>query len=65
MTGIEAFLAFPVVALHLAVVPRRIGANQLVSDPQLSGSKHKQYSGKNRWTALDSPLESAYGQLRQ
>ena len=35
VAGIEAFLVFPVTALHLAVVAGRIGADQLVADAKL------------------------------
>jgi len=38
MAGVEAFLVFPVAALHFAVVAERIGTEQLVLDSQLSGS---------------------------
>ena len=41
MAGVEAFLVFPVAALHLAVVPGRIGTDQLVADPQISGGPLK------------------------
>lgn len=42
MTGIEAFLVFSVTALYLTVVPERVGADQLVTDPQLGSSRLKQ-----------------------
>ena len=35
MAGIEAFLILTVAALHLAVVARRVGPDQLVTDAQL------------------------------
>ena len=38
MAGIEAFLILAVAALHLAVVARRVGPDQLVTDAQLGGS---------------------------
>ena len=38
MAGIEAFLILAVAALHLAVVARRVGPDQLVPDAQLGGS---------------------------
>ena len=38
MAGIEAFLILTVAALHLAVVARRVGPDQLVTDAQLGGS---------------------------
>ena len=37
MAGIEAFLILTVAALHLAVVARRVGPDQLVTDAKLSG----------------------------
>ena len=39
---VEAFLIFAVAALDLAVVPRRIGANQFMPDAKLGGSFFKQ-----------------------
>ncbi len=41
MAGVEAFLVLPVAALHFAVVTGRIGADQLVADPQISGGTLK------------------------
>ena len=38
MAGIEAFLILAVAALHLAVVARRVGPDQFVTDAQLGGS---------------------------
>ena len=38
MAGIEAFLILAVATLHLAVVARRVGPDQLVTDAQLGGS---------------------------
>ena len=38
MAGIEAFLILTMAALHLAVVARRVGPDQLVPDAQLGGS---------------------------
>ena len=38
MAGIEAFLILTMAALHLAVVARRVGPDQLVTDAQLGGS---------------------------
>ena len=35
--GIETFLVLPVAALHLAVVARSIGTDELVADTQLGG----------------------------
>ena len=42
MAGIEAFLILAVAALHLAVVARRVGPDQLVTDAQLGGGFLKQ-----------------------
>ena len=42
VAGIEAFLVLPVAALHLAVVARRVGTDELVADPQLGGCGLKQ-----------------------
>ena len=39
---IEALLILAVAALHFAVVTRSIGANQLVADTQLGGSRLKE-----------------------
>ena len=41
MAGIEAFLVFSVAALDLAVVAGRIGADELVADVKLGGSRLK------------------------
>ena len=41
MTRIKAFLILPVAALHLTIVARSIGTNELVSDCQFSGSNFK------------------------
>ena len=38
MAGIEAFLILAMAALHLAVVARRVGPDQLVTDAQFGGS---------------------------
>ena len=38
MGRIETFLIFAVASLYFAIVPGRIGTDELVSDPQLSGS---------------------------
>ena len=40
--GIEAFLILAVAALHFTVVARSIGADELVTDPQLGGGGLKQ-----------------------
>ncbi len=42
MTGIETLLVLTVAALDLAVVPWRIGTNELVSDAQLGSRLFKQ-----------------------
>ena len=42
VTGIETFLILPVTSLHLAVVARRIGPDELVADTQLCGGGLKQ-----------------------
>ena len=42
VAGIEAFLVLPVAALHLTVVARGIGADELVSDAQLGSGRFKQ-----------------------
>ena len=42
VTGVKALLVLPVAALHLAVVARRIGPDELVVDTQLGGSGLKQ-----------------------
>ena len=39
---IEPLLVLPVAALHLAVVPWGIGPNELMMDPQFSGSSLKE-----------------------
>lgn len=41
-TGIKAFLVLPVAALHLAVVARGVGTNELVADTQLCSGNFKQ-----------------------
>ena len=41
MTRIKAFLILPVATLHLTIVVRSIGTNELVSDCQFSGSNFK------------------------
>ena len=57
VAGIEAFLVLTVAALHLTVVPRRIRANQLMPDAQLSSRPLKQ----SRQLAL--PAGEAVGEL--
>ena len=42
MAVVKAFLVFTVAALHLAVVPGRVGANQLVPYAELSCGSLKQ-----------------------
>lgn len=42
VTGVKALLVLPVTALHLAVVARFIGTDDLLADPQLSGYGLKQ-----------------------
>ena len=42
MAGIETFLVLPVAALHLAVVARRVGTDEFVSDAQSGGSDFKE-----------------------
>lgn len=42
VTGVKALLVLPVAALHLAVVARRVGTDELVADPQLGGCGLKQ-----------------------
>ena len=42
MAGIKPLLVLTVAALHLAVVARCVGADQLVPDAQLGGSFLKQ-----------------------
>ena len=42
VTGIESLLVLAVAALDLAVVPRRIGADQLMPDAQLGSRLFKQ-----------------------
>ena len=42
MAGIEALLILAVTTLHFTVVAWSIGANELVTDPQLGGSGLKQ-----------------------
>ena len=42
VAGVKAFLVLPVAALHLAVVARRIGTDELVADTQLGGGGLKQ-----------------------
>ena len=37
VAGIKTFLVFPVAALHLAVVARGVGADELVADAQVGG----------------------------
>ena len=41
MTRIKAFLILPVATLHLTIVARSIGTNELVSDCQFSGGNFK------------------------
>lgn len=38
MSRMKAFLVFPAAALYFAIMPGRVGTNELVSDPQVSGS---------------------------
>ena len=38
VTGVKALLVLPVAALHLAVVARRVGTDELVADPQLAAA---------------------------
>ena len=45
VAGVKALLILAVAALHFAVVARRVGADELVSDTQLGGGGLKQ-SGK-------------------
>ena len=40
--GVEALLILAVAALHFAVVARRVGPDELVTDPQLGGGDLKQ-----------------------
>ena len=42
VAGVKAFLVLPVAALHLAVVARCIGADELVADTQLGSGGFKQ-----------------------
>ena len=42
VTGVKALLVLPVATLHLAVVARRVGTDELVADPQLGGCGLKQ-----------------------
>ena len=42
VAGIKAFLVLAVTTLHFTVVAWRIGADELVADPQLGGSGLKQ-----------------------
>ena len=42
VAGVEAFLVLTVAALHFAVVAWRIGADELVADTQLGGSRLKE-----------------------
>ena len=42
VAGVKALLILPVTSLHFTVVERRVGADELVADPQLSGSGLKQ-----------------------
>ena len=42
VTGVKAFLVLAVAALHLAVVARRVGPDELVADTQLCGGALKQ-----------------------
>ena len=42
MAGIKAFLVLPVAAFHFAIVPRRIGADELVADTELRGGAFKE-----------------------
>ena len=42
VTGVKALLVLPVAALHLAVVARCVGTDELVPDTQLGGSGLKQ-----------------------
>ena len=58
MAGVKAFLVLPVAALHLAVVTRCIGTNQLVANARAGGSFLKQ-----RGTILFARKE-AVGELR-
>ena len=42
VAGIKTLLILAVAALDLTIVPRRVGADQSVSNPQISGSFLKQ-----------------------
>ena len=42
VTGVKALLVLPVAALHLAVMTRRVGPDELVADAQLGGGGLKQ-----------------------
>ena len=42
VAGVEAFLVFPVAALHLTVVAWGIGTDELVADTQVGGGGLKQ-----------------------
>ena len=42
MAGVKAFLVLPVAALHFAVVARRVGTDEFVSDAQPGGSDFKE-----------------------
>ena len=39
VAGVKAFLVLPVAALHFTVVAWRVGADELVPDTQLGGSR--------------------------
>lgn len=41
VAGVKALLVLPVAALHFAIVSGRVGANELVPDPQFGGSGFK------------------------
>ena len=42
VTGVKALLVLPVAALYFAVMSRRIGADELMTDAKLGGSGFKQ-----------------------
>lgn len=42
VAGVKALLVLPVAALHFAIVSGRVGANELVPDPQFGGSGFKE-----------------------
>ena len=60
VAGVEAFLVLTVAALHLAVVARRVGTDELVADAQLGGNGRF----KQGRAAPACPLEEAVGELR-